>query len=111
VYELLFRSRWYSLVWALIMTASAVTFTTTGVGGWLTGTNLDAQASREARESRFRSWAEDDKRTATDDQGFDPSSPERIRDGLPPRDETPGAERYSVTDETDESPADGKARQ
>lgn len=77
---MLFRSRWYALAWALIMTVSAVTFTTTGAGAWLTGTGSSSHASEEAREGQFRSWAEDDKRRI-DDQGYDPSNPEVVRDG------------------------------
>ncbi|MEI6642697.1 MAG: hypothetical protein WCL10_11720 [Novosphingobium sp.] len=87
MYELLFRSRWYALVWAVLMAVSAVMFTTTGAGAWLTGTKPDARASEEAREHQFRSWAEDDKRRLGEDQGYDPSSPEVVRDGLPRRED------------------------
>ena len=89
MYELLFRSRWYALVWALFMSASAIMFTTTGAGAWFAGTNGDAQASRDMHESQFSRWAEDERRRTGDDQGYDPSSPERVRDGIPGRGDVP----------------------
>lgn len=112
MYELLFRSRWYALAWALFMAASAVMFTTTGAGAWLASGKPDARASTEARENAYRSWAEDEKRHTGDEGGFDPSSPERVRDGLPPRDGTASAERRTVPfsqDETDAELAEGPA--
>ena len=81
MYELLFRSRWYAFAWAMCMAVSALLFTTTGLGAWLTGTTTEAQASEEAHEHQFRNWAEDDKRRLGDEQGYDPSSPELVRDG------------------------------
>jgi len=85
VYELLFRSRWYALGWALLMATSAIAFTTTGIGAWLTGTSPDSHASEDAREHQFQSWTEDAKRRLGDDQGYDPSSPDLVRDGTPQR--------------------------
>jgi hypothetical protein len=110
VYELLFRSRWYALAWALCMATSAILFTTTGAGAWLTGTKPDPRASEAAREAKFRSWAEDDRRRLSDDQGYDPSSPEVVRDGLPRTDD--GANpQYQTVPYTpgDADPADGAA--
>ncbi|WP_421852369.1 hypothetical protein [Novosphingobium sp.] len=109
MYELLFRSRWYALVWALLMTISAVTFTTTGAGAWLTSSRPDTRASEEARESQFRVWAEDDKRRMNDETGFDPSSPEQVRDGMPPRQNADGTIRQTAPfaqDDTDEDSED-----
>lgn len=114
VYELLFRSRWYALAWALFMAASAILFTTTGAGAWLTSEQPDASATRMARESEFSSWAEDDKRRMNDETGFDPSSPEHVRDGLPPRRDTEvtGGQAVPFTNpETDEIPESGPAGQ
>ncbi len=85
MYALLFRSRWYALAWALFMAASAVMFTTTGAGAWLTGAQNDARTREEVREHQFSAWAEDDKPSSPDDLGYDPSSPERLRDGMPQR--------------------------
>ena len=85
MYKLLFRSRWYALAWAVLTAASAVIFATTGAGAWITSGKLEARAAREARENEFRAWAEDDKRRMDDETGFDPSSPEHVRDGMPPR--------------------------
>jgi hypothetical protein len=81
MYALLFRSRWYAFAWAMMMALSAIAFTTTGLGAWLTGTepNAKARAEAEARETRFRSWAEDE---AIDEQGTDPSRPDKLRDGI-----------------------------
>lgn len=110
---MLFRSRWYALAWALFMAASAIMFTTTGAGAWLTGTGSDAQAGKEARENQFRSWAEDDKRRGDDELGYDPSSPERVRDGLPPPDNQPEADRRAApfspsdADSADEAAPEG----
>ncbi|MBX9664890.1 hypothetical protein [Novosphingobium sp.] len=95
MYELLFRSRWYALAWALFMAASAVMFSTTGAGAWLTSAEPNPQASAQARESAFHSWAEDDKRS-TGNEGFDPSSPDHVRDGQAPRDAISGPERRTV---------------
>ncbi len=81
MYELLFRSRWYAFAWAMCMAVSALVFTTTGLGAWLTGTRPEAHSNEEAREHQFRNWAEDDKRRLGDEQGYDPSSPELVRDG------------------------------
>lgn len=96
MYELLFRSRWYALAWALIMAVSAVMFTTTGAGAWLASPETAARTREEARASAYSAWAEDDKRRTGDEAGFDPSSPEQVRDGLPPRDEMAGTERRTV---------------
>lgn len=113
VYELLFRSRWYALAWAVLMAVSAVLFTTTGAGAWWTGTGTDAHASEEARESAFRSWAEDDKRRMDEGGGFDPSSPEQVQGGpAPHREGAAGAAGntapYALED-TDEDAEDGPA--
>jgi hypothetical protein len=107
VYELLFRSRWYALAWAVLMVVSALTFTTTGAGAWLTGTRSAARESDEARERQFRSWAEDDKRRLGGDQGYDPSSPEVVRDGMPRRDDGSDPQYRTVPFTPDDSDADG----
>ncbi|KUR72538.1 hypothetical protein AQZ52_04655 [Novosphingobium fuchskuhlense] len=110
MYELLFRSRWYALIWALFMAASAIMFTTTGAGAWLTSTQSESQTSREAREGQFRKWAEDDRRRSIDDQGYDPSSPDRVRDGTPGREDLVDPSRRPApfaADDTDDAPADG----
>lgn len=114
VYELLFRSRWYALAWALFMAASAVMFTTTGAGAWLVSSKPDARTSEELRENAYRSWAEDDKRRSGDENGFDPSSPEQVRDGVSQRDEAAGAERRTVpfnADETEDEEANAPVSQ
>lgn len=96
MYALLFRSRWYALAWALFMAASAVMFTTTGAGAWLTGPQVDPRAREEAREHQFSAWAEDDKPSSPDNLGYDPSSPERLRDGTQPRVTLSDADHRSV---------------
>lgn len=114
MYELLFRSRWYALAWALFMALSAMMFTTTGAGAWYSSIKPDPHASEEARESSYRSWTEDDKRRMGDEGGYDPSSPERVRDGLPPREEAAGPDRHTAPfsqDEHEEELADNTASQ
>jgi hypothetical protein len=111
VYELLFRSRWYALVWALFMATSAILFTTTGASAWWSQIRPDARATEEARETEFRSWVEDDKRKVGDGSGYDPSSPERVRDGFPPQSDELGAERRSAPFAADDEPADGPVNQ
>lgn len=114
VYELLFRSRWYAFAWALCMATSAILFTTTGAGAWLTGTKSDPRAIEAAREAKFRSWAEDDKRRLGDDQGYDPSSPEVVRDGLQRPESGSNPEHQTVPytpDEAETQPVDGAAGQ
>ncbi len=95
MYELLFRSRWYALVWALFMAASAIVLTTTGAGVWWSRSNSDVHARQEARETEFRTWVEDDKRKMGDGSGYDPSSPERVRDGYPPQSDVLSGDRRS----------------
>jgi hypothetical protein len=113
LYELLFRSRWYALAWAVLMAVSAVLFTTTGAGAWWTGTGQNAHASEEARESAFRSWAEDDKRRMDEGGGFDPSSPEQVQGGpAPNREGTAGAAGNTAPyarEDADEDAEDGPA--
>lgn len=114
MYELLFRSRWYALAWAVFMAISAIMFTTTGAGAWFTSSRPAAQASREASENAFRSWAEDDKRRINDDGAFDPSSPERVRDGVPPRQDADGTIRQTAPfaeDDADEDSDDDSVAQ
>ncbi len=114
MYELLFRSRWYALAWAVLMAISAIMFTTTGAGAWFTSSHPDAQASREATESAFRSWAVDDKRRINDETGFEPSSPEPVRDGTSPRQEADGTIRHAapfVLDDADADPDDDSIAQ
>jgi hypothetical protein len=106
VYKLLFRSRWYALAWAVFMAASAVVFTTTGAGAWITSGKLEARAAREARENEFRAWAEDDKRRMDDETGFDPSNPEHVRDGTPPRHDAGTANGQSAPFTRDEADED-----
>jgi hypothetical protein len=114
VYELLFRSRWYVLAWAAFMAVSAIMFTTTGAGAWFTSPHPEAQASREASENAFRSWAEDDKRRTNEEGGFDPSSPEHVRDGMPPRQNADGTIRQTAPfaeDDADEDSDDDSVAQ
>ncbi len=96
MHELLFRSRWYAFAWAMFMAMSAVMFTMTGVGASLTSSDSNTRVRQEARESAYSAWAEDDKRRTGDETGYDPSSPERVRDGLPPREDMAGAQRRTV---------------
>jgi hypothetical protein len=114
VYKLLFRSRWYALAWAVLTAASAVIFTTTGAGAWITSGKLEARVTREASENEFRSWAEDDKRRMNDETGFDPSSPEHVRDGMPPRQDAGAMSGQAVPladADADEDPEDDPASQ
>lgn len=88
------------------MAASAVMFTTSGASAWFTSPDGNAHMREEARQAAYRSWAEDDKRRIADESGYDPSSPERVRDGLPPREDTGDMERRSVPfsgDQTDDA--------
>ena len=113
MYELLFRSRWYALAWALLMAVSAIAFTTTGAGAWWSQSGPNAQASEEARETEFRSWAEDDKRRIDEGGGFDPSSPEQVRDGPSLHRNAAGgvSNTASGPEDADEDVADDQASQ
>jgi hypothetical protein len=97
MYQLLFRSRWFALAWVLMMAVSAVVFTTTGAGALLTATTPRPGTSEAASDaqSRYRSWAEDENRQSTGDQGFDPSRPDQLRDGTA-RDETSRESQYNT---------------
>ncbi|MFM9935281.1 MAG: hypothetical protein ACKVOL_03675 [Novosphingobium sp.] len=81
MYHLLFRSRWFALAWVLMMAASAVMFTTTGVGALLVGTAPAPSASADAeyRQNKFKAWAADEPMSVT---GTDPSRPDKVRDGI-----------------------------
>lgn len=80
MYHLLFRSRWFALAWVLMMAASAVMFSTSGVGALFLGAAPAPNPSAEAeyRQNKFKAWAADEPMSVT---GTDPSRPDKVRDG------------------------------
>lgn len=94
MYELLFRSRWFALAWVVLMTISALMFTTTGPGAVITGTAPKSRASDEASASqiRFKAWAEDEE---TDVLDGDAVVADQARDTVS-RDEISPASAYNA---------------
>ena len=69
MYALLFRNRWFALVWALLMVLTAVSIATRGLSGVI-GNPPEEAATTEASDS-FARWAADEPKPAEEQAGAD----------------------------------------